>query len=99
MKQKLFDNLKYVDNEKATNQAISKMIPDKVIDQNVEKYLDYPITPGICSYRPPAVIPTTFGTDKRFRPETLQYTKHATKLSLLDWEKERFINPRVLDFK
>ena len=62
-------------------------IPREHLVNEIEERRDYPISPGICAYRPESMLPTTFGTAKRFRPKTLNYTQHATKLSALDFNE------------
>ena len=51
----------------------------------------------MCPYRPESTA-TSFGTANRFTPFVPQYTAHAGKLSLLDWEQERKPNDRALNF-
>lgn len=64
-------------------------IPDVTLIQDIEEYRQFQGRPD---YKPLSMIPTTFGTAKRFNMNQLNYTQHATHLSALDFSQDLLKN-------
>ena len=62
------------------------------------EYQDFPINLDEVPSKPMTSMATSFGTQRRFVPERMQYTTHATKLSLLDWENAKASTPNGVTF-
>ena len=101
VRQKVHENIRYQNPDHDALKAFTMQIPDKAIRNELEDFKAFPTHP---SFQPKAetMIPTTFGTAGRFIPDRIHYTKHAMKLSLLDWENQRRNKrkiERVLNFE